>query len=136
MSTIFIDSDVLLDVILDRTIHYKFSSQILLLADRSGYYCCTSVHTVLNVHYVTKKYLGIEDADEAIELLVDKLHILTEDANIVKLAMASNFSDFEDAVQYYTAKNANADIIITRNIKDYKQSDIPVLTPEQFLKKL
>lgn len=134
MSIIFIDSDILLDVILDRTTHYISSSQILLLADLSGFNCCTTVHELLNIHYVTKRHLGVKYADEAIKLLVEKLHILTEDVNTVKLAITSNFSDFEDAVQYYAAKSAKADFIITRNTKDYKQSDIPVLTAEQFLR--
>ncbi len=58
------------------------------------------------------------------------------ESDIIDLAFDKAFSDFEDAIQYLVAKRYNCDEIITRNIKDYKQSDIPVLTPEQFLKKL
>ena len=55
---------------------------------------------------------------------------------IIDSALKSRLNDFEDAVQYYTAKSAKADFIITRNIKDYKQSTIPVFTAEQFLRTL
>jgi len=56
--------------------------------------------------------------------------------SIIDLAINSDFSDFEDAVQFYSAKSANADMIITRNIKDYKNATILVLSPQQFLNSL
>ena len=83
-----------------------------------------------------KKQLGAEKAKEAVTLLTQQLQIISEDASIVEQAIISDFNDFEDAVQYYAAKSAGADVIITRNIKDYKESTIPVLTAEQFLSTL
>jgi predicted nucleic acid-binding protein len=136
MKMAFIDSDVLLDVILGRESFYATSAQILSLPENMGYKCCTSVHTLLNVHYFTKKYLGAKMAKEAIQLLVSQLQIISENLIIVNEAIASEFSDFEDAVQFYAAKSVGADLIITRNIKDYKHSTIPVLTAEQFLRTL
>jgi len=136
MKLAFIDSDVLLDVILNRPAFYNLSAQILSLQLNNGFALCTSVHALLNVHYFAKKHLGSEGVKEAIKLLTEQLQIISEDVTIINLAISSDFKDFEDAVQFYAAKSAGADAIITRNIKDYKQSTIPVFTAEQFLRTL
>ena len=136
MKLAFVDSDILLDVILDREPFYTISAQVLSLPGSSGFKCCTSVHTLLNVHYLTQKHHGKEIAIASVKLLLSKLQIISEDVSIVDQAVVSDFSDFEDAVQFYAAKSANADFIITRNTKDYKHSTIPVLTAEQFLRTL
>jgi predicted nucleic acid-binding protein len=136
MKSIFIDSDVLLDIILERRPFYDWALGVLVLVDQGKYLACTSVHSLLNVHYLAKKYSGEKSARSAIKLLANKLIVVTEDASIVDKAIACDFPDFEDGVQYYAAISAKADIIITRNIKNYKQSKIPVLTAEQFLRTL
>lgn len=94
------------------------------------------MHSLLNIHYITKKYLSSADANKAVSLLIEKLEIISEDKAIIEKAVKSDFSDFEDAVQYFAAQNVKADIIITRNVKDYKNATIPVLTAEQFLETL
>lgn len=76
------------------------------------------------------------EANNAIKILLGKLAVITEDKGVVEQAISSNFTDFEDAVQFYAAKSANADFIITRNTKDYTQSTISVLTAEHFLREL
>jgi predicted nucleic acid-binding protein len=133
---IFLDSDILLDVFLYRHPYYESSADLMLLSDNSDYKCYTSVHALLNVHYIAKKAVGEKNARAAINLLTKKPSIITEDVSIVEKALTSGFSDFEDAVQFYTAMSVNADVIITRNVKDYKQATIPVLTAEQFLRTL
>jgi len=133
-SKLFIDSDVLLDGILIREPHFKNSVKIILLADDKRYNCCTSVHSLLNIHYIIKKQLGEQLARQSIKALTGKLAIIKEDINTVDLALDSDFLDFEDAVQHFAAVSADADVIITRNIKDYKHATIPVLTAEQFLR--
>lgn len=61
------------------------------------------------------------------------LHVIDSSEKVLDLALNSNFNDFEDAIQYYTALNADIRTIITRNLKDYKAADILVQTPEMFL---
>lgn len=131
---IFLDSDILIDVILLRPPHHVASSQVLNLIEQSELVFCTTVHTLLNVHYIVKKHIGKDYANKSIRLLLEKIQIITEDEKLVKQALNSAFIDFEDAVQYYAAERINADAIITRNIKDYKLSKIPVYTAEQFLR--
>jgi predicted nucleic acid-binding protein len=134
MKILFIDSDVLLDTILIRQPYFNHSVEVIALADDNRYTCCTSVHSLLNIHYSAKKIFGEKLARQSVLVLTEKLTIIQEDINTIRQAAHSNFSDFEDAVQYYAARSANADVIITRNIKDYKQATIPVLTAEQFLR--
>ena len=133
---LFIDSDILIDVILIRQPHFNSSVEITELNRDDSYVLCTSVHSLLNIHYAVKKVFGEKIARQGISVLTKKLKIIPEDIDTVQQAVDSSFSDFEDAVQYYAAIAAKADAIITRNIKDYKHSSIPVLTAEQFLKKL
>ena len=133
---LFIDSDVLLDSILIRMPHFNSSIELIELGKGNNYSLCTSVHSLLNIHYAVKKAFNEKIARQSVSVLTKKLYIIKEDINTVQQAVDSAFSDFEDAVQYYAAVGANADIIITRNIKDYKQSTIPVLTAEQFLNTL
>lgn len=95
----------------------------------------TSSVAFMNVHYFLNKF----DRANSLQLLKQLRSIIylikVGDAEI-DLALKSNFADFEDGVQYYAAASAKADVIITRNTKDYKQSAIPVLTAEQFLRTL
>ncbi|GGH23189.1 PIN domain-containing protein [Mucilaginibacter phyllosphaerae] len=133
---LFIDSDILLDTILIRQPHFNYSAEVVKLADNNAYTLCASVHSLLNIHYATKRAFNEALARQAILVLTERLNIIKEDAALIKQAAGSDFSDFEDAVQYYAAKSAGADAIITRNIKDYKQATIPVFTAEQFLRTL
>ncbi len=55
------------------------------------------------------------------------------DEKIIDLSLASDFKDFEDAVQYYAAVQAKAECIITRDKNDYNKGRLPVLTAEEFL---
>ncbi|RCH55547.1 hypothetical protein DJ568_06555 [Mucilaginibacter hurinus] len=132
--TLFIDTDVILDTLLIREPHFSSSVAIMVLADKHK--CCTSVHGLLNVHYFTKKKFGEQQARKAIEVLSTKLTVIAETKEFIDKALLSAISDFEDAVQFYSAKSVGADAIITRNLQDYKQSTIPVYTPNQFLKTL
>src|ERR1700748_2722243 len=130
--TVFVDSDILLDVFLNRFSHYDSSAELLLLSENRSYSFYTSVHSLLNVHYLAKKSFGEKKARAAIKIITERLAIATENSQIINQAISSDFTDFEDAVQYYAALSIKANVIVTRNIKDYKQSTIPVLTPEQF----
>ena len=95
----------------------------------------TSAIAFINVNYFLKKFTPITRI-EALKRIRTVVSIIEVNQETIDFALNSNFTDFEDAVQYYAAISANTDAIITRNIKDYKQSTIPVLTAEQFLSTL
>jgi predicted nucleic acid-binding protein len=133
---LFIDSDIFLDILLERQPYNNFAMKLLSLPGELGYNYYTATHTLLNVHYVASKKRGKNESRQAIAALVKKISIIPDDKQIFEDALHSDFSDLEDAVQYCAAKSINTDFIITRNIKDYKSSTIPVLTAEQFLRAL
>ena len=135
MKKVFLDSDIILDALLKRPGFYLPAINILDLAHQSYFKAVTSSIAFINVHYFLNKF----NADIAIQSLTKLrlfISILEVNEKTIDIALKSEFKDFEDAVQYYAAKSAGADVIITRNTKDYKESIIPVLTPEQFLRTL
>jgi len=133
-SEIFIDSDIILDLFLNREPHIVHAQELLNLFDKEEVNLYTSSIIINNVYYFINKGRNRSIAKSAVKLLADILKILPVYADAVELAVDSDFKDFEDALQYYTALKQNCDYIITRNTKDYKHSAIPVLTAEQFLR--
>jgi predicted nucleic acid-binding protein len=133
---LFLDSDVLLDVILQRE-PFSFYSQILVseCEDRK-LPLNTSTLVIANIHYILKKKLGAKTARDIVNKLIKEMNILTFNRENIEQALLSPFSDFEDGIQCDIAKREKCDVIITRNTKDYKESALPVLTAEQFLQTL
>lgn len=134
MKKIFIDADITLDLLAKREPFYEFSAELFSLVDQGKIKASTSPIIVTNIHYILSKLLGKKQAIKNIHKLTTLLKILPVDEKIIELALASDFSDFEDAIQYYTAIENNINYLITRNIKDYKSAQISVLTAEEYLK--
>jgi len=132
---VFIDSDIILDALLKRPGFELAAINLLALAAQSGVIATTSSIAFMNVHYFLDKF---ERSNKTLLLknLRSFVSIIEIGEDEIDLALNSTFPDFEDAVQYFAAISAKADVIITRNIKDYKQANIPVLTAEQFLRTL
>ncbi|NNU34883.1 hypothetical protein HK413_14015 [Mucilaginibacter sp. S1162] len=99
------------------------------------YRAVTSSVAFVNTNYFLSKFASSTRL-HSLQRLRSVISIIEVNEVVIDLALKSNFSDFEDAVQYYAARSANVDFIITRNIKDYKDANIPVLTAEQFLRTL
>jgi len=135
VKTIFLDSDILLDATLKRPEFILPALNILNLIQNKQIKAVTSSIVFINVHYFLDRYDKVNKFTLLKELR-GILSIIDVGEEIIDLALKSGINDFEDAVQYFTAKSAGADIIITRNTKDYKESTIPVLTAEQFLRTL
>jgi predicted nucleic acid-binding protein len=133
---LFIDSDILLDLSLRRNPFYIPALNLLNLCyQSSSVEAATSSIAFINVSYFLKK-LAPATKTEALKRIRTVVSIIEVRQETIDFALNSNFSDFEDAVQYYAALSGKTNVIITRNIKDYKQSTIPVLTAEQFLRTL
>lgn len=133
---LFIDSDILLDALLLRHPHDTFALEILSLADSENFGLFSSAHSLLNVYYFTSKIAGKIAAKRSISLLEQRLNIVPTAKMAIRSGLVSDFTDFEDSVQYAIALESNCQVIITRNIKDYIKSSIPVMTAEQYLKSL
>ena len=90
---------------------------------------------ISNVYYLLRQNSTHEKVIEKLTQLVTITEVLTTDKDVILKALNSNFRDFEDALQNYSAElNGQIDIIITRNIKDFKNSSLGIMTPENYLK--
>lgn len=135
MKKIFLDSDVLLDLTLKREDLLLPMLNVFKLIKERELQGMTSSVAFVNIHYFLNKYAK-ESKFALLFQLRSALTIIKVDEYIIDNALNSGLPDFEDAVQFYAAKSAVAEAIITRNVKDYKQTAIPVYTPEQFLRTL
>lgn len=130
---LFIDSDIILDLFLQRQPFFKFS-QVLLNGTVPDCELTTSALILANVHYLIRKHVNKVTAKNIIKEITDILQVFSFEEQHILSAINSDHADFEDSIQYYIALQNHCDVIITRNIKDYKNSTIPVLTAEQFLR--
>lgn len=133
---LFLDSDILLDLLLKRYPFYYYIQALLIESKKQDLKLHTSALAIANINYILAKEVGAAEARKKIKELIGIIKILSFEPNIIELAVDSRFLDIEDAFQYFIAESNKCDIILTRNIKDYKHATIPVLTAEQFLKQL
>ena len=131
---IFVDSDIVLDVLCKRDPFYEYAAKVFSLADMKKLTVYTTSLVVANVYHILRKAIGIEKSKEALRKLRLLVKIISVEEREVDLALNSSFSDFEDALQYYTAVKHGMETLLTRNIKDYKERDLIIQTPEQFIK--
>ena len=135
MEKVFIDTDIILDVLAKREPHYEFAAHLLSLADKRKIKLGVSSLTFSNLNYLLSKQFGSAEARKVLVRFKTLVQVLAVDDKIIELALGSNFKDFEDAIQYYCSINNNYKTLLTRNLKDYKSAKTPVMTAESFLKK-
>jgi len=131
--TIFIDTNVILDVLLNRKDVVEESSSIWALCERNivkGYISAISFN---NTHYIINKVHSRKKADQAVRTMLETFEAVSLDKQILNKANDAGFKDFEDAIQYFSAIHCDADYLLTRNVKDFPQKDFPVLEPSEFL---
>ena len=139
LSNLFIDTDIIIDVILNRENHYADSAAIFKCFENNTVKLYTSSSIIINAQYIGQKHISKEKCRAAIKYLLEYFEILEPTKFTIIQAYNSDFSDIEDAIQYFMAKDSGLiDYIITRNVKDYKKENngIPALTPDQFIKLL
>jgi predicted nucleic acid-binding protein len=137
MKNILIDTDVILDFFLDREPFSENAAQVLSLCEKKEITGFVTPVIVSNAYYLLSQKGKQEKVIEKLKILLTIIEILIIDKNSIIVALNSNFKDFEDALQNYSAElNGKIDIIITRNVKDYKKSKLPIMSPEDFLKSI
>lgn len=131
---IFVDSDVFLDTLLTRDPFAEKSKAIFLLAINGEISIFLSSLMISNSFYVARKEIGKDIAIKSILQILDYCQILSVGDEEIRNAFRRGFKDFEDGIQFETAiQDPTIEAIITRNIKDYKLSTLPVYTPDNFL---
>jgi len=133
---IYLDSDVLLDLLLDRE---PFSDDIATLIEKSiesEIKLCTSPISITNINYIIGRLENKNKADLKTKKILEIVSMESIGQRVMDSASNSNFKDFEDGVQNFCAVESGHEIIITRNTKDYKESELSILTPREYLAKI
>jgi predicted nucleic acid-binding protein len=132
---IFVDTNILVDLIADRKPFSKFAIQLFSKAEVGKLELYTSSHSIATTHYLLKKYVDEKELREVLFNLLEYLNIVAINLDILKKGLKSKHKDFEDAIQIISAYSIEKmDCIVTRNIKDFKNSEIPVYTPDELAK--
>ena len=136
MTRLFLDTNVVIDLLGEREPYYDSIAKISTLADKEYLELIVSALSYATVYYILSKY----ESQQAVKMKLAKFKTISKVAdltdNIIDKALASNFTDFEDALQYHCAVKLECHVLITRNIKDFKNSAIPVLTADEYLSSL
>ncbi len=131
-----LDTDVILDILLDREPFAEAASALWQANQHGDFEGYISAITPINVFYIARKLKGAEIARRAVTDLLAGLRVCTVDQMILQAAIALPLTDYEDAVQYASATANQVNVIVTRNVEDYKGTLIPVMLPLDFLNDL
>ena len=129
---VFIDTNIVLDLLLQRRNFLINAEKIFSLAYKGKIILYFSAVSFVSVTYYLGKHTN-KDIKAILEDLCKIVKILPFNQRIIENTLHSNFKDIEDGYQYFTAKENNIRIMITRNVKDFLVDDISVVTPEEFL---
>lgn len=135
MNRILIDTDVILDFFFDRQPFAENAAQIFSLCESKVIKGSITPVILSNVYYLLRQNAKHEKVIEKLKLLLSITEIIIIDKEVILQALNSDFKDFEDALQNYSAEfDKEIDLIVTRNTKDFKHSLLAVMTPENYMK--
>jgi len=134
MKSVFVDTNILIDLLADRPPFSKFAIALFDLAEKKKVKLFTSSHSFATTHYLLKKHVGEKELRDLLYTLLDFIDLIAIDTSIIKKSLLSNHKDFEDAIQIFAAGSiTNLDFIVTRNLKDFKDAGIPVFPPDEII---
>lgn len=133
MKRLFLDINVILDILTDRKPFCAASSKVYNLIEEGQYSGQFSIFSLGTIYCILTSECDKAKALELVKILRDILEIVEAPVKIANLAIDSDWKDFEDALQYFSAVHGHADCIITRNPNDFKKSKLQIFTPEEFL---
>lgn len=128
---ILFDTNIILDVLLNRPPFVELSANLVSSVEKGvleGFLCATTITTL---DYLITKSRNREIARIEIQKLLTLFQIADVNSTVLSMAIDSGFTDFEDAVQYFSGKCCNINGLVTRNSKDYKQAKLPIYTPDE-----
>lgn len=135
MEKVFVDTNIIIDLLAKREPFYKDAQDLFTLSDKKEIELCISSLSFANAYYSIAKHHKDVDAKKYLSKFKVLVTVFPLEDKAIELALASDFTDFEDGLQYFIAMDNEADIIITRNKKDFKSSKIPVMTAGEYLNK-
>lgn len=137
MKAVFVDTNIIVDLLADRPPFSKYAIELFALAEKGKVRLYTSSHSIATAHYLLKKYRAEKDLRAVLYTLMDFIEAIAIDTPILKKSLLSQHKDFEDALQIHAAlSNPQIDYIVTRNLKDFKTAELPVYAPDEVLVRL
>lgn len=137
MKRLFIDTNIIIDLIADRKPFSKYAVEIFNLAENKKIRLYTSSHSIATTYYLLKKFIDDKSLKAILLGLFEFVSVIPVDQQVLSKGLRSKQKDFEDAIQVYCATTIEKiDCIVTRNIKDFKGVEIPVLNPDEVVSKI
>ncbi len=133
---LFIDTNVMLDLLGERVPYYDAMAKIATFADKGQVKLVVSALSYATTFYLLAKFEGSNVVKEKLRKFKVIAAVADLTNKVIDKGLSSNFPDFEDALQYHCALTMDCNILITRNVKDFKGAVIPVLTPLEYLRSL
>jgi len=134
MRSLLIDTNIVLDLLAKRKPFYYSAAQIFSLADKNKLKLAVSSLTFANTNYVLSKLKSANESRDILRRFRILVKVLSLNDKIIDLALNDiKFKDFEDGLQYYSAIENNQEVIVTRDLKGFKESKVPVMTAEEYL---
>jgi predicted nucleic acid-binding protein len=130
---VFLDTNIVLDLLGFREPFYEHAAKIATLADQGKIQLFASALSFATANYILAKYYNKDIAIDKLRKLKVFTTICAIDEEVIEKGLNSEFKDFEDALQYFSALKMSCNYIITRNSKDFKDAEIPVMTAKEFL---
>lgn len=130
---VFIDTDVILDLLMERQPHFEPVLKLFLKIQNREVSAFTSPVVIANLFYILNRHFDRKTAVQLLIKLTSLIKIPDCGERVIIQSLASDFKDFEDAIQYYTALAGNIPTLITRNVKDYKTAALTVITPLEYI---
>jgi len=133
MKNLYLDTNIVLDLLAERMPFYTEAAKLFSLADKKKLKLSISSLCLADAHYILSRQNPEIEVRKVLRKFKVLVNVLPLDNKITDLALNSDFKDFEDAIQYFTALEYDQDLIITRNQHDFKESKIPVMTAGEFI---
>lgn len=135
MKKVFVDTDVCIDLLSGRQPFNKAAEVLFSQADTGKIEIYVSSLSFSNIDYVLRSQYSTVHSRQLLAQFKTLVKVVAVESKTIDLALASDFNDFEDAIQYCCAIENNLTTLITRNSKDFKKATIKVVSPETFLAK-
>ena len=132
--TVFVDTNILIDVLSHRKDFYEDSAAVWALSEKGDIQGYISAISFNNIYYLIRRNSNRSTARKKMVILRDIFNIVALDQQVINQAIDSDIADFEDAIQYFSAVHINAECIITRDKKDFANSEIAIISPTEFLR--
>lgn len=136
MKRVLLDTNIILDIALQRMPFFKHAAKIFDLIDLGEVQAHITASTVTDIYYISKKEIGHEMAISFVSGLIQVVEVIGVDKEVIVGAIQSDLKDFEDAVQAVAADFRGIDLVVTRNVKDFSLSKVKAIAPSDFLENL